>query len=114
MKIGDLDCAHAIAPATKGRGACSQKPTGMPPQASAQVALCGAVSLLSMPEFDVDRVARVAQATREGKFQIHHEAIADRLIANAREAAGQGLVALIPRPARHAAGSTNLCPCIHA
>jgi negative regulator of flagellin synthesis FlgM len=37
------------------------------------------------PEFDSEKVNRIAQAIRDGKFTVNHEAIADKLIANAQE-----------------------------
>ena len=40
-------------------------------------------------EFDADKVARIAQAISEGKFEINAEKIADRLIANANEVLGK-------------------------
>jgi negative regulator of flagellin synthesis FlgM len=40
-------------------------------------------------EFDADKVARIAQAISEGKFEINAEKIADRLIANAHEVLGK-------------------------
>ncbi len=36
-------------------------------------------------DFDADKVQRVAQAIRDGRYTIDAEAIADKLIANARE-----------------------------
>jgi len=40
-------------------------------------------------EFDADKVARIAQAISDGKFEINAEKIADRLIANAHEVLGK-------------------------
>ena len=39
--------------------------------------------------FDAAKVERIAQAIRDGKFQVNHEAIADKLIANATEMLGR-------------------------
>lgn len=40
-------------------------------------------------DFDADKVARIAQAITDGKFQIDADKIADRLIANAQEVLGK-------------------------
>jgi negative regulator of flagellin synthesis FlgM len=89
MKIGHLDSTHAATPAAGERGTTAQKTGGDATEASAQVALSDTASLLSgaatTPEFDADKVSRIAQAIRDGKFQVNHEAIADKLIANAQE-----------------------------
>jgi negative regulator of flagellin synthesis FlgM len=93
MKIGHLESTHAVAPTTSERGTSSQKAAGTTSEASAQVELSDTASLLSgtagTPEFDADKVARIAQAIRDGKFQVNHEAIADKLIANAQELLGK-------------------------
>ena len=52
-------------------------------QLSNHVALAG--SEASRADFDTAKVERIAQAIRDGKFQVNAEAIADRLIANAQE-----------------------------
>jgi negative regulator of flagellin synthesis FlgM len=60
---------------------------------SAKVELSNtAATLLSAgasSDFDADKVARIAQAISEGKFEINAEKIADRLIANAQEVLGK-------------------------
>ena len=65
--------------------------------ASATVKLSdAATSLLSTASgdetesFDAEKVQRIAQAIREGRFQINPEKIADRLLANAREVLDRG------------------------
>jgi len=89
MKIGHLDSTHAVTPASAERGTSAQKTDGTGAEVSAQVELSDTASLLSgtasTPEFDADKVSRIAQAIRDGKFQVNHEAIADKLIANAQE-----------------------------
>lgn len=89
MKIGQLDNAAALAQAATERNAKSAK-AGKPHEAepSAQVQLSAAASALAENggvEFDSAKVERIAQAIRDGKFQVNHEAIADKLIANAQE-----------------------------
>ncbi|TDM08699.1 MAG: flagellar biosynthesis anti-sigma factor FlgM [Ideonella sp. MAG2] len=56
---------------------------------SAKVEISSAASLLSQasddPSFDAAKVERIAQAIKDGKFEINADKIADKLIANARE-----------------------------
>jgi negative regulator of flagellin synthesis FlgM len=60
---------------------------------SAKVELSNTASTLleggASGDFDADKVARIAQAISEGKFEINAEKIADRLIANAHEVLGK-------------------------
>ncbi len=60
---------------------------------SAKVELSNAASTLleggASGDFDADKVARIAQAISDGKFEINAEKIADRLIANAHEVLGK-------------------------
>ena len=39
--------------------------------------------------FDAQKVQRLAQAIKDGKFEVNPEAIADKLIANAQELLGK-------------------------
>lgn len=59
-------------------------------EASTQVALSKTASMLSSNDavsgdFDTEKVARIAQAIADGKFEINPHAIADKLLANAQE-----------------------------
>ena len=94
MKIGSFDsnnkpiapAGHGNAAATSGAGKAA--PEGARPEASATVALSPAAAVLvndANAEFDADKVARIAQAIRDGSFKVNAEAIADKLIANAKE-----------------------------
>jgi len=95
MKIGHLENTPAVTPVTTERkgGAGDSTPStsaaGPASEASAHVELSAAASLLDVeggaPEFDSEKVSRIAQAIREGKFTVNPEAIADKLIANAQE-----------------------------
>lgn len=93
MKIGSFDNHHkAIAPAGNGNppGAASGKAAAgaAEPEASVQVALSPAAALAvndGNADFDAEKVARIAQAIRDGKFEVNAEAIADRLIAHAKD-----------------------------
>lgn len=92
MKIGPLDSKPPVAPASTERKSAGAP---MPPtaEASAKVALSPAASLLSGQAtdatFDTQKVERIAQAIRDGKFSVNPEAIADKLIANAQELLGR-------------------------
>jgi len=87
MKIGSFDNSpkNNIQPASTRDGKAA--PTTAP-EASAKVELSSAASLLAQPdsaEFDAAKVERIAQAIRDGKFEVNAEAIADKLLANTRE-----------------------------
>jgi len=94
MKIGPLD-AKSIASAT----AAERRPAAPAPVAqggtepSAKVDLKASAALksegMSEPTFDAAKVERIATAIREGKFQVHADVIADKLIANAHELLGR-------------------------
>lgn len=98
MKIGNPIETPAV---TGGSGAAAPRPGvgetggGTKPAApagdsgneSATVKLSStAASLMSgTPEFDVEKVDAIRQSIADGSFKIDPEAIADKLIANARE-----------------------------
>ena len=93
MKIGQLDNSHKLAaPAADARqsAAPSGKDKGNAPvESSAKVELSAAATLLASQgntaDFDADKVSRIAQAIRDGKFDVNAGAIADKLLANTRE-----------------------------
>ena len=91
MKIGPVDSKAPVAPVAGERpGQPAHKPAAE--DASAQVELSATASLLAGgadADFDADKVARIAQAIRDGKFHVNAEAIADKLIANAQELLGK-------------------------
>lgn len=93
MKIGSFDSNNKpIAPAGNGNAAAGKAAVAAAaPEASAKVALSPAAALLvteSNADFDAAKVARIAQAIRDGKFQINAEAIADKLIATTQDMLG--------------------------
>jgi len=95
MKIGSLNTANtaAVTGERKASTAAKAPTTGKGSDASAKVELSATASQLTQgptdPTFDSAKVERIAQAIRDGKFQVNHEAIADKLIANAQELLGR-------------------------
>lgn len=95
MKIGSLNNATAADAITGERKAATAPRTSAGAkgtEASAQVQLSSTASLLTQgatdPTFDTAKVDRIAQAIRDGRFQVNAEAIADKLISNAQELLG--------------------------
>jgi negative regulator of flagellin synthesis FlgM len=92
MKIGSLDPKTAVAPMQNDRksaGADKSGGTASTAEPSATVQISTAASLISSADsdgtFDADKVQRMAQAIREGKFEVNADKIADKLIANTQE-----------------------------
>lgn len=87
MKIAPIDTQPLAAPAAGERKAPAEPVSAVEPSArvqlSSEVALGG--SEASRADFDADKVARIAQAIRDGNFRINADAIADQLIANAQD-----------------------------
>ena len=95
MKIGNTP--DKPAQVTNGATQIASDPSkaGAPvaaPDASTQVALSSAASTLlagsSSAEFDSAKVDRISKAIADGTYSINADAIADKLIANARELLG--------------------------
>ena len=97
MKIGQLDNSPkpqkvstpaADARASQAAGA-KEASSATPAEASAKVELSPAAAALAAQgntgDFDAEKVARIAQAIRDGQFQVNAEAIADKLIAHTRD-----------------------------
>jgi negative regulator of flagellin synthesis FlgM len=94
MKIGQIDSSAAAAQVAADRKATAATKTGATAETdpSAKVELSATASLLAggqSADFDAEKVQRVAQAIRDGKFQVNAEAIADKLIANAQDLLGR-------------------------
>ncbi|MFN7726219.1 MAG: flagellar biosynthesis anti-sigma factor FlgM [Rubrivivax sp.] len=93
MKIGPLESKPSPAPVAGDRKTTATKTGGAGnAEASAKVELSSAA--LMQPgaadgTFDTEKVERIAQAIRDGKFEVNAEAIADKLIANAQELLGK-------------------------
>lgn len=99
MKIGPLETANTAAAAASAatgavdraeRRAPGAAPAGPAAQPSAKVDLsAAAIGGGAEGSFDQAKVDRIAQAIRDGSFEVNAEAIADKLIANAQELLGK-------------------------
>jgi len=90
MKIGPLENKSTLpTPGADRKVATSGASGSATPEPSAKVELSAAASALANGvadgTFDASKVERIARAIREGQYQINPEAIADQLLANARE-----------------------------
>lgn len=86
MKIGPIDIKAAQQPAPSERA--NAKPGAASAEPSARVELSSRAAPdaeQQRADFDTRKVEQIAQAIRDGQFRINAEAIADKLIANARE-----------------------------
>lgn len=94
MKIGSLDNKAAVTSLQGERKAANadKDATRVGGEPSATVAISPQASLLSSaladPSFDAEKVERIAQAIKDGKFEVSADKIADKLLANARELLG--------------------------
>jgi negative regulator of flagellin synthesis FlgM len=94
MKVGQLDSSVTVAGTASGNKPSSAAAAGRGAAAepSAKVAISSAGSMMSGASvdgsFDSEKVDRIASAIREGRFTINAEAIADKLLVNARELMG--------------------------
>jgi negative regulator of flagellin synthesis FlgM len=98
MKIGSTDTKPVATPGGSDRKVSTPiKTDGGPaistPEPSAKVKLSASASVLAAaeadPSFDTAKVDRIAQAIRDGKFEVNADAIADKLIQNAQELLGR-------------------------
>jgi negative regulator of flagellin synthesis FlgM len=91
MKIGPLNSKPAVTQPAERKSSSATATPGAEP--STQVALSKAATALTSSStdssFDAKKVERIAQAIRDGKFQVNAEAIADKLIVNAQELLGR-------------------------
>jgi negative regulator of flagellin synthesis FlgM len=90
MKIGPLEPKVPVTPLAGERPGAAAPPKAATPgggEPGVQVALSATALGVNATgaEFDADKVQRVALAIREGRYAVDAGAIADKLIANARE-----------------------------
>jgi negative regulator of flagellin synthesis FlgM len=91
MKIGPLDTKPSAAPVAGERKAQATTATaGSEPSTKVELSSAALLSTdVADGSFDAEKVSRIAQAIRDGKFEINADAIADKLIANAQELLGK-------------------------
>lgn len=94
MKLGPIDLKTlGVTPASTERKPAPGKAAAAPAPAaeSAKVDLSTQAALRASGDgsFDQAKVDRIAQAIRDGTFQVNAGAIADKLIANAQELLGR-------------------------
>jgi len=96
MKIGSPDSQSGISQLVNDRKAAgTEKKSGSAAAepVSAEVAISSTASeLRNAPTdatFDTEKVQRMAQAIRDGKFEVNASKIADKLISNAQELLGR-------------------------
>jgi negative regulator of flagellin synthesis FlgM len=95
MKIGNPDSNKVSAtPAgveradtatAKARGADATAAAAGEASATVALASTNAAQAAAGADFDAAKVERIAQAIRDGRYEVNAEAIADKLIANAHE-----------------------------
>lgn len=96
MKIGPLENKPAPAPAGAARkpAAGDAATASSSPEPSAKVELSAAASVIASGladgSFDAQKVERLTRAIRDGHYQIDAQAIAERLLANARDMLDRG------------------------
>ena len=94
MKIGHLEAKPPVAAPSPERQTPLAREVAAGSESSAKVALSAAAAELAasgaQTSFDHAKVELIAQAIREGRFEINADAIADKLIANAQELLSRG------------------------
>lgn len=87
-KLAQLNALSSAPDRVNERKTAPQTGTPGSGEASAKVQLSPAAQLASQSldaNFDAEKVERISQAIRDGSFKVNAEAVADKLIANARE-----------------------------
>lgn len=93
MKIGQFDTNLTSAAAAKAerKPGTAESVGGVEPSAKVQLSSVSTLKAEGAEEasFDAAKVERIANAIREGRFEVNAGAIADKLIANAQELLGR-------------------------
>lgn len=100
MKIGNPFDKPGLAPATANRGSPAEAANGGAEKAAdrSTVALSTAATTLlngstgvqaAGAEFDAEKVDRIRREIEQGSYRVNPEAIADKLLTNARELLGR-------------------------
>jgi len=92
MKIGPLESKPQAAPVAGDRKAPTHAAGTAEPSTHVELSQAASGTLgadSADGSFDAEKVHRIAQAIRDGKFKVNPEAIADKLIANAQELLGK-------------------------
>jgi negative regulator of flagellin synthesis FlgM len=93
MKIGQFDTnlTNATAAKTERKPGPADNVGGVEPSAKVQLSSVSTLKAEGADEasFDAAKVERIANAIREGRFEVNAGAIADKLIANAQELLGR-------------------------
>jgi len=99
MKVGNLNTTPGAASVAAGerKATPAKSPAvagnGGGGSSSAKVELSSTAAQLTSastdPTFDSAKVGQISDAIRDGKYQINHEKIADKLISNAQELLGR-------------------------
>ncbi|WP_418316591.1 flagellar biosynthesis anti-sigma factor FlgM [Piscinibacter sakaiensis] len=90
MKIGNPIDKPGLQPVAtpRGKAADAERTTAAGSTGSAKVELSNAATTLldgADADFDAAKVERISNAISQGQFKVNPEAIADKLLANARE-----------------------------
>jgi negative regulator of flagellin synthesis FlgM len=90
MKIGQFEPKHTPSTTSATERRTGSAPANGASEPSAKVELSSAATApTEESSFDQAKVDRIATAIREGRFTIDADAIADKLIGNARELLGR-------------------------
>lgn len=90
MKIGQFEPKHTPSTTSATERRNGSAPASGVTEPSAKVELSAAATSSSDPSvFDQAKVDRISQAIRDGRFTVDANAIADKLIGNARELLGR-------------------------
>lgn len=85
MKIGPIDNSLPPAPVAGERKAGTPSGSNVPTVSTVAISPEATALAAGDGSFDAAKVDRISQSIKDGSYQVNHEAIADKLIANAQE-----------------------------